>query len=192
VRVTGLPNLDLDLSITDADGLHGAIADEAGVGDGEVLHRRTIEGPLVVTIAQTVPKGQLPVENVSDAYTLTVSEDAPSPDFEAEPNGTSADATPLVPGRELRGYLDTRGDVDVLRWTGGDGTFVVTIRADAIPLAWRTADGKLRTPGAATVELHKGDLIRLERTDREASGPLLGRDATWSIVVAPATPTPTP
>jgi serine/threonine-protein kinase len=183
VRVTGVPNLDLELGVADGDGLHGAVADFGGIGDGEVLHRRAIDGPLVVTISEKLASGQkMPVENVSDPYTLTVAEEAPE-DGETEPNNSEADATPLPAGTELRGYLDARDDIDVLRWTGGEGTYDVVVRADGLPLGWRTGDGKMRTPGAATLALHAGELIRLERTDRDHTGPLIGRDVAWSIVV---------
>jgi hypothetical protein len=186
IRVTGIPNIDLKLSVTDGDGTHGATDDDGGVGEGEVMHRRGIHGSLIVTVAQTVAKDQkLPVENISDPYTLTVTEE-PAAGGEIEPNGTEADANPLAPSEELRGYLDARADVDLLRWTGGDGTFDVIVRADGLPLAWRTPDGKMRTPGAASVELHKGDIIRLERTDRTERGPLHGRDVMWSIVATPS------
>src|SRR5262249_18249613 len=160
---------------------HGATADEAGIGEGEVLHRRSIDGPLVITLDQTLTQ-KLPVENVSDPYTLEVTEEDPRLG-EIEPNGTDADATPTELTQGMRGCLDTRADVDLLRWTGGDGTFNVVVRADGIPLQWRVGDGKPRTPGAASVELHRGDTIRLERTDRSGKGPLPGRDALWSFVV---------
>jgi serine/threonine-protein kinase len=189
VAVTGLPNLDIKLTVNDGDGLHGATVDEAGVGAGEVLHRRAVDGPLVITVGETLGPGKdaqgkdpLPIENVSDAYTLTVSEDPAT--GEAEPNNMDADATPLAIGEEQRGYLDTRSDVDLLRWTGDDGNFSIVVRDGGIPLVWRLPDGKTRTPGAATVALHKGDLIRLERSDRTGKGPLAARDAQWSVVVA--------
>jgi hypothetical protein len=94
-----------------------------------------------------------------------------------------ADANPLGLAGELRGYLDTRQDVDLLRWTGGTGTYNIVVRADGVPLVWRLPDGKARTPGAAAIELHQGDLIRLERTDRGGTGALAGRDGQWSVVV---------
>jgi len=96
---------------------------------------------------------------------------------------TDADANPLVLSEELRGYLDTRLDVDLLRWTGETASYNIVVRADGLPLVWRLPDGKPRTPGAATVELHRGDLIRIERTDRGGKGALAGRDAQWSVVV---------
>jgi serine/threonine protein kinase len=183
VRVTGLPNLDINLGITDGDGLHGAVADEGQVGEPEVLHRRAVDGPIVIAIDQTLAPGmKLPVENVSDAYTVTVLEEDPQAG-EIEPNGTDADANPLELTRELRGYLDTRADVDMLRWAGPDGTYSVVVRADGIPLEWRIGDSKPRTPGAAQVKLAHGDLIRIERTDRTSKGALPGRDQPWSIAV---------
>ena len=54
-----------------------------------------------------------------------------------------------------------------------------------MPLAWRLPDGKARTPGSAQVTLKRGDVIRLERTDRTSTGPLTGRDGMWSVVVMP-------
>ena len=188
VAVTGLPNIDVNLTVNDGDGLHGATVDEAGVGAGEVLHRREVDGPIVITVGEVLPKDQrLPIENVSDPYTLTVVEEAlPG---EAEPNNMEADATPLAPGAELRGYLDTRADIDLLRWTGAPGTYHIVVRGDGLPMVWRLPDGKLRTPGAAAIELATGDVIRLERSDRSidpsrsASGPLAGRDVPWSVIV---------
>jgi len=177
VSVSGIPNLDLSLAI------NNTVVDEGGVGAGEALHRRAIDGPVTITIAQTMARDQkLPVENVSDPYTLAVTEEA-AEGGEIEPNNMEADATVLAPGLPLRGFLDSRGDVDLLRWAGGDGTFEVVVRVDGVPLQWCVGDGAKRTPGAAKVELRRGDVIRIERRDREQSGPLAGRDASWSIVV---------
>jgi serine/threonine-protein kinase len=183
VRVTAVPNLDINLSIMDSDGLHTARSDDGRIGEGEVLHRRSAEGPLYITVGQTLAKGQLPVENVSDTYTLTVTEETLA--GEIEPNATDADATPLEPTKEVRGYLDSRDDVDALRWMGADGSYRMIVRADGVPLAWRLPDGKARTPGSAQVTLERGDVIHLERTDRTGTGPLTGRDGMWSIVVMP-------
>src|SRR6185295_17033959 len=122
-----------------------------------------------------------PIENVSDLYTLTITEETLA--GETEPNNLDADANPLRLTEELRGYLDTRLDVDLLRWTGETGTYNIVVRAEGLPLLWRLPDERPRTPGAATIELHQGDRIRLERTDRGGTGPLVGRDAPWSVVV---------
>jgi hypothetical protein len=181
VAVSGLPNIDINLSVNDGDGLHGATVDEAGIGSGEVLHRREVDGPVVITVGETPPPDKLPVENVSDPYTLTVTEETLA--GETEPNNMDADANPLVLTEEMRGYLDTRLDIDLLRWTGDNGTYNIVVRGEGVPLVWRLPDGKARTPGTASVELHKGDVIRLERTDRTGKGTLAGRDSPWSVVV---------
>src|SRR5262249_56919325 len=117
VTLSGAPNIALNRGVPDGDGLHGSTVDEAGVAGGEVLHRREVDGPIVITVGETLgPDQKLPIENVSDPYTLTVSEETLA--GEAEPNNMDADANPLVLAEELRGYLDTRLDVDLLRWTG--------------------------------------------------------------------------
>jgi len=183
VKVTGLPNLDINLTVTDGDGAHGGDADDGRIGEGEILHRRSIDGPLVISVGESVPKGSMPIENVSDPYTLTVTEEKLA--GETEPNNSDADANALEPTAELRGYLDTHSDVDELRWTGPDGTFNVIVRADGLPLAWRLGDDKLRTPGSAKVKLAHGDIIRLERTDKSSTGSLPSRDTMWSVVVMP-------
>jgi serine/threonine-protein kinase len=185
VAVSGLPNIDITLGVTDGDGLHGATIDENPAGAGEALHRRRVDGPLVITVAEATKdapgKDPLPVENVSDPYTLTVTEEAPGAG-ETEPNNSEADANPLVLTDELRGYLDTRDDVDLLRWTGEPGSYRIVVRSDGGPLVWRLPDGPARTPGAATVELHRGDVIRLERTDLGGKD-APGGDHHWSVVV---------
>ena len=183
VAVTAIPNLDLSLDLADGDNQHGATSDESGLGEPEVLHRRSTDGALLVTIGETLAKGQaFPIENVSDAYTLSVTEDDADAG-EVEPNNTDADATPLALNHALLGFLDYRRDVDVLHWTGEDGTYTVEVRADGLPLQWRAPDGKIRTPGGAQITLRKGDAIRLERADAGGAGKLVGRDAAWSIKV---------
>lgn len=177
VTVSGLPNIDVSLTVEDTSG-HSTTIDEGRTGEGEALHRRRIDGPVIVGIGQTLAPGQkLPTENVSDHYTVIVTEEVADAG-EIEPNNMEADATPLVPTYELRGYLDTAADVDLLRWTGEAGTYTVVVRAEGV--AWKTADGKARTPGEAKVTLAKGELIRIERNP---AAPRAGRDVAWSIVV---------
>ena len=84
----------------------------------------------------------------------------------------------------MRGYLDARDDVDLLRWTGDDGTYNVVVRADGLPLAWRIGDGKLRTPGAAQGRRStQATLIRIERTDRGGTGTAARRATRCGRVV---------
>jgi serine/threonine-protein kinase len=181
VHVTGLPNLDLNLAISDRQGLHSAMFDEGGLGDGEVMHRRSVDGAVVVTIGQTLLKAsKLPIENVSDPYTVTVVEERAT-GGELEPNGIEADANSLALGEQLRGYLDTRDDVDLLRWTGNAGKYNVTVHVEGLEVVWQTSNGVQRTAGLATIELARGEVIRIQR-----KGVRTNPDATWMIVVTPA------
>jgi serine/threonine protein kinase len=171
VTVTGVPNLDLTLAV-------GAqVSDERRLGEGEALHRRSIDGPLVIAIGQAVPAGALPVENVSDPYTLTVTEE-PLKGGELEPNGIEADANLIAANDQLRGYLDQLADVDLLKFTGEAGTFTVTLTTDDPSVVWQLADGKQRTPGAADVPLVRGEIIRIQRGK---GTPKPG--ATWSLAI---------
>jgi len=185
--VTSPPNIDVNLTIEDAGGIRRAVTDEAPLGGAEAIHRRRIDGAIIVTVTQTVAPGTTFVtENVSDPYTLVVTEER-ADTGEVEPNNSEADATAWVPGAELHGYLDARLDIDLLRFGGEAGTYSVVVRADGVPLAWSLAGDKPRTPGAATLTLTPGQLVRIERTDRgEATGTLPGRDAPWSIVAVKA------
>jgi eukaryotic-like serine/threonine-protein kinase len=180
VTVSGVPNLDLELRLLDRAGGTIAAIDEGKLGEGEALHRRSIEGPLFVSVGQTVPAGLLPVENVSDPYTLLVVEETSA--GEIEPNGIETDANPLALGEPLQGHLDTADDVDLLRWTGETGTYNVTVHGDGIDLIWQSARGVKRTPGLATIELTHGDVLRIQRAPKaRPSKP----DASWTIVVTP-------
>jgi hypothetical protein len=180
VTVTGLPNLDINLAVSDRQGARGATVDEGRIGDGEAIHRRAIDGALIVTVGQTIAKNDRPVENVSDAYTLTVTEE-PMKGGEIEPNGIDADANPIAVGEVVRGYLDVADDIDLLKFSGDDGTYAVTVRADDLPVAWQTADGMQRTAGVARVQLRRGEIIRIQRSPKGTGK----RDATWSVEIAP-------
>jgi serine/threonine protein kinase len=177
VTVTGVPNLDLNLAVGDRQGARGQAIDEGRIGEGEALHRRGIDGPLTITVAQTVLKGTLPVENVSDAYTLTVTEENPKAG-ESEPNGIEADANAIAIGDTLLGFLDGP-DVDLLRFSGNDGTYSITLGTNDPSVIWQTGDGMQRTPGVAQVKLTRGEIIRITRGKGTPK-----RDATWSIAIA--------
>ncbi len=178
VTVTGVPNLDLDLAIADRNG-HTATINEGAIGDGEAAHRRAIDGPVIITVGEVVDKGGRPVENVSDPYTLLVTEE-PAKGGEIEPNGTDADANPIGPKETMRGFLDHKDDLDLLRFSGADGTYHVTVRAD-FPLIWQTSDGMQRTEGAASVTLRHDEILRIQRSPKGAPK----RDAPWSVEINP-------
>ncbi len=186
VRVTALPNIDLVLTVRDGAGRLIASADEEVAGAGEVAHRRRAARDLVIEIGQATP-GLLPVENVSDPYTLEVVNEAPDPSWESEPNAEPSDATPIAPGVAVRGYLDARNDVDSLRWDGGDGEVLIDVVMPAEQaLEWRGPDQRPHPPSRVTMPLRRGDTLRLRRTDPKApKGPLGGSEAVWTVTITP-------
>jgi serine/threonine protein kinase len=186
VRVSGLPNIDVTLTLRDANGLVIAMVDEQGVGGGEAVHRRR-STPLTSVEVGQVMSGAWPVENVSDPYTLEVVVEKSDPAWEIEPNAETSDATPMTPGATVRGYLDARADVDCLRWDGPDGDVLVDVTAPGgVAVLWTGPDGAARS-GRATVKLRHGDAVRLRRADREqGKGTLTGAEAAWTATLAPA------
>jgi hypothetical protein len=166
VRVTGLPNIDVTVSLLDAAGQVVWHADEGGVGAGEWVRRVRVQGGLHILVTQSAGPG-MPVENVSDPYTLTVLLEPVSPDLETEPNESPSDAVALHPGTPVSGYLDRRGDVDSYRVAGPGGRYQLRIEGAAeVPLTWQVEDGALSTERQATLELATGQIIRLARSDR--------------------------
>lgn len=186
VEVTGIPNLDLVLRVLGKDGRTWVTVDEGGLGEGEHLFRRITEGTMVLAIESLLGEGQaVPTENVSDEYRLLVRREPADPGWEAEPNATNADATLLALGQPVRGRLDSRGDVDVLRWDGEDATVELVVEAQGLPLVWQTQDGQLRPPGTSVLSLRRGEQLRLMRTDQRdrasRKGALPGRLAQWKV-----------
>ena len=184
VRVTGLPNIDINLGVNDGDGMHGTTSDEGRVGDGEVIHRRERRWPARDHGRRDARQGAAARRERERRVHADRPPRTRSPARSSRTRPTRT-RTRSSSREELRGYLDARDDVDQLRWTGDDGTYNVIVRAENLPLAWRVGDGKPRTPGSAQVSLKHGDLIRIERTDRTATGPLSGRDTMWSVLVMP-------
>ncbi len=189
VHVAAIPNIDLVLTLRDATGQPIAVVDESGVGAPEALHRRRVRGGVVIEVGQAMaPDQRWPIENVSDDYTLRIDTDD-ARGWEIEPDGTAGDATPITPGQPLRGWLDARADVDVLRWDGPAGPATVEVAADAsLPIAWRIGDGPRQlAAGKVSASLAAGDRIWLERTDRDRprGQPLPGEEQAWTVTVTP-------
>ncbi len=171
VHVTALPNMDIEAQLYDATGRFIAKADLAGVGREEWIRNFRVSAPLLVVVTEAGRTG-LPTENVSDAYTLTVSLADADGATEIEPNDMDANAVPIQVRQPITGYLDRKGDVDAFKFTGDDGTYDVRVSgAGTAPLLIRRGgDGpvKVRT---AKLKLARGDVIRVERDRDDAPAP---------------------
>ncbi len=187
VEISGIPNVDLEVLVVGRDGRTWATLDEGGVGEGEYLFRRAVVGPVFLVVDSQLGEGQaVPTENVSDAYVLVVRGEAADAGWESEPNATPSEGSALVPGQELRGRMESRKDVDVLRWTGEAGLVNVEVKGEGLPLSWVGPDGMARPAGKAQVQLRKGEALRLMRNDAaQPKGNLPGRLGTWSVTATP-------
>jgi serine/threonine protein kinase len=190
VRTTAPPNIDVVLTIHDAAGRFVASADEGGPGVSEVIRRRRVAGEIAIEVGERMAPGQRwPTENVSDVYAVSVAADRAEAGWEAEPNAAITDAVPVVAGSTVRGWLDARGEVDLLRWDGAAGAMTIDVIADpALPLVWRGPDGIERPAGKIATQLRSGDVIRLERSDRDRprGDGLPGAELPWSVTITPA------
>jgi hypothetical protein len=70
------------------------------------------------------------MENVSDAYAITLRAATPLPDFEVEPNDTTKDAGLVAPDGTLKGRLAWMRDVDVVCASSGGGQGRLVVEED--------------------------------------------------------------
>lgn len=189
-HVTSLPNIDIELSLFDATGTPITRVSEGALDRDEWLRRFRVIGPFHIMVSQVLPSGTtLPIENVSDSYTLTVTVDMPSDSQESEPNETPSDAMNLAPGQGITGYLDRRSDIDTYRFIGPPGRYTVIIEGgDGVPITWRAGDGDPSVERRTTLELAIGDMLRLSRTDRDlpSSAAIATPDAPYTLRLSPS------
>jgi serine/threonine-protein kinase len=120
VDLTGIPKLDLRLTVYDPRGQRIAEADALGPGESETLPDLRLDGPGDFYIEVRSAAGET-AENARDWYALTARWQPLGPNQEAEPNDTQAQAQPLPLEQAMRGYAGRAGDVDYyyLRGEGG-------------------------------------------------------------------------
>ena len=115
VDVQGVPNMDLAVSLADANGATLMTISHRGHGEGERLrHLSTANKPTVVCVSERSEPGQVAGESLSDIYSLSVGVRAKPGVIEQEPNdGPTQDLLPSASG--LRGAIDGSGDRDVYK-----------------------------------------------------------------------------
>lgn len=112
LRVQGVPNMDLQLSLHSAEGIARLTSNHAGRGQGEWLRFPGTRGDWAsVCVTEFLPVGAVAGESLSDRYTLTA-DSLPRPAFaESEPND-EAGGNALASGVEIQGFLDGPRDQD--------------------------------------------------------------------------------
>lgn len=118
IRVSGVPNMDLQLSLHTPDGVARLTSNHAGRGQGEWLRHPGTRGDWsTVCVTEYLPPDAVAGESLSDRYTLQVTQ-APKPAFaESEPNDTG-NGNDLGAGVATSGQLDGPADADVYSVAG--------------------------------------------------------------------------
>ena len=110
VEVTGVPGVDLVLEVFQQGSRQRLVrADNGRVGSGEVVPNVGVGvGDYLIVVRQ--PREQKASSNVP--YQLTVTVRPADEGEEREPNDTRAEAKDRAVGKDLRGYLGHKGDID--------------------------------------------------------------------------------
>jgi len=153
-RLSGIPGVDLVLELYDGQGAAIAKSDARGAGGGEWL-QPTLVGPgeAFLLVRQLWTQGSPVIEDVPDAYKLSVHFGPPEAEWETEPNDTPATATPFQsPTRRQRGYLGSPDDRDWYSFASlAPGTYIASVTAPTgVEVVILSADGPAedRAPGA--------------------------------------------
>jgi hypothetical protein len=150
-EVDGVDKVDLKLERLGSDGKAWVRADDAGVGQGEVLPPAKAGEGLVRVSARAR-------DTAFDApYRLTVTMQQPVPDEEREPNDGPTTATPWLPGATMmKGRLAPRGDEDwyaFVATASGPGATASAHFGGPMPASVKIVDEgrKVMLPGTALV-----------------------------------------
>jgi hypothetical protein len=118
VQVTGVPNMDLQVSLHAADGSALLTQSHRGRGRGEELRHPGLRKTLrALCITEYLPAGAVASESLSDKYTLHVLVQAGHAGLEQEPNDDGP-GNEIAPDALVSASLDGEGDRDVFALQG--------------------------------------------------------------------------
>ncbi len=163
--VDGVDKVDLKLERLGADGKPWMRADDAGVGQGEMLPPARAGDALVRVSGRAR-------DTAFDApYRLTVTMRDPPPDEEREPNDGPATATPWLPGAtQMRGRLAPRGDEDWYSFTATAAPAGAHF-AGPLPASVKIVDGnrKVVPPGTPLVAGQRYFVVIKAASDKQSN-----------------------
>jgi hypothetical protein len=108
LAVSGIPGVDLVVSLLDQDRNPLFTLNSGGEGEGERFPNLGVTHPVLVKVSSAK-------RGTGGAYTLTATFTEPAAGFEAEPNDRAVDASPLAFDMPVQGFLAHGADVDWYR-----------------------------------------------------------------------------
>ncbi|MGB8330477.1 MAG: serine/threonine-protein kinase [Polyangiales bacterium] len=150
VEVSSIPNIDLVVEILASGGDEPLlVADSHGTGLGERLPNVAFEpGKHLIRVRERAATGELPTENVSDAYFVRWRFLPADEAFEQEVNDSLELAEPLPLGTERRGWIGWSGDVDTFCLSEDAERVVAQVSALAgVDLVLRVVDRRTERSG---------------------------------------------
>ncbi len=157
IHVTGVPTMDLALSLYKDGGRPVLLHSHRGKGQGELLRLPDPRlNPTVVCLAELVVPGQIPGESLSDRYSLQVELKPRSMHSEREPNDERP-GNELEPSIDHSAVLDGPGDRDQFNMPGNIDGRLLKVHLELAPgqewanLRLALLDGKQRMIAARKV-----------------------------------------
>ena len=179
--VTGVPNMDISLTLFDVTGQQLVVADSAGVGYGEFIAPYKTNSTPVIAVKQVQSSSAPPVENVSDGYELIVKMFLPKPNLEVEPNNSLPDANDVSSNQVMTGYLADSRDRDFFRFTGEAGPYYLkTTTSPSLQIQSAKNGGSRKN--AKLLNLQSGDSIVFSRAGEKLIPPIKQPAKSLSVV----------
>ncbi|MFZ4578564.1 MAG: serine/threonine-protein kinase [Myxococcota bacterium] len=130
VQLSGVPNMDLQVSLHGADGSALLTQSHRGRGRGEELRHPDLRKPVrTLCITEYLPAGAVASESLSDRYTLHVLVQAGHAGLEREPND-EGQGNEIAPEALVSASLDGEGDRDVFALQSQLGPHILSITVE--------------------------------------------------------------
>ncbi len=144
-RLTGVPGIDMFLSVHDSENKPIHMQDDNEAGREEIIVNLTLDPGTHYFVVGERWRSSVFKHDPKNPYTLRWRLTTPTPGQEIEPNNHRATANRLIPGRAMKGYIHSRNDVDFYQLDFGNRLMRMEFRTVAgLPLnvSFWPAEGK--------------------------------------------------
>ena len=143
IEVSPIPNMDIVLEVMrEGNATPLAISNSGGIGEKEIVpNLPLIEGEYTIRLSERRVEGELPTENVSDAYSIEWELIEHDEETEDENNDSLEQAEKLPMNQERRGWIGWTGDVDTYCLAENAKQFIAQVSGlEGVDLVLRVVD----------------------------------------------------